>query len=80
MIAIIDYSAGNLTSVERALRYIGFESCITNDITKIKASERIIFPGVGAAGSAMDSLIQLGIDRALKEAFSEGKPIHNPWA
>ncbi|MBW2179656.1 MAG: imidazole glycerol phosphate synthase subunit HisH [Deltaproteobacteria bacterium] len=75
MIAIIDYSAGNLTSVERALRYIGFESCITNDITKIKASERIIFPGVGAAGSAMDSLIQLGIDRALKEAFSEGKPI-----
>jgi len=75
MIAIIDYSAGNLTSVERALRYIGYESFITNDIAKIKAAERIIFPGVGAAGSAMDSLIQLGIDRALKEAFNEGKPI-----
>lgn len=75
MIAIIDYSAGNLTSVGRALRYIGYESCITNDIAKIKTAERIIFPGVGAAGSAMDSLIQLGIDRALKEAFNEGKPI-----
>jgi len=75
MIAIIDYSAGNLTSVQRALTYIGYESCITNDRGKIKTSERIIFPGVGAAGSAMGSLIQLGIDRALKDAFNEGKPI-----
>lgn len=75
MIAIIDYSAGNLTSVERALAYIGYKSCITNDLVTIKTSERIIFPGVGAAGSAMDSLIQMGIDRALKDAFNEGKPM-----
>jgi glutamine amidotransferase len=75
MIAIIDYSAGNLTSVARALAYIGYDSCITNDITKIKNSERIIFPGVGAAGSAMASLVQMGIDRALKDAFNEGKPM-----
>lgn len=75
MIAIIDYSAGNLTSVQRALGSIGYEGCITNDIEEIRTSERIIFPGVGAAGSAMDSLIQLGIDQALQYAFDEGKPI-----
>ncbi len=75
MIAIIDYSAGNLTSVARALAYIGYESCITNDIAKIKTAERIIFPGVGAAGSAMNSLVQTGIDHVLKGAFNEGKPI-----
>jgi glutamine amidotransferase len=75
MISIIDYSAGNLTSVARALKHIGYESTITSDIAKIKTSERIVFPGVGAAGSAMDSLIQTGMDQALKEAFDEGKPI-----
>jgi len=75
MIAIIDYSAGNLTSVERALAHIGYDSCITNDLDKIKASDRIIFPGVGAAGSAMGSLVQMGLDRALAEAFNTGKPM-----
>jgi len=75
MITIVDYSAGNLTSVERALKFIGYNSCITDDTSKIKASERVIFPGVGAAGSAMNSLVQMGIDKAIKEAFEEGKPI-----
>jgi imidazole glycerol-phosphate synthase subunit HisH len=75
MIAIIDYDAGNLTSVARALSHIGVENIITNDIRKIEVAERIVFPGVGAAGSAMESLKRLGLDKALREAFDRGKPI-----
>jgi len=74
-IAIIDYDAGNLTSVARAVTHIGFECIVTNDINVIEKSERIIFPGVGAAGSAMESIKRLGIDIAIKEAFSSGKPV-----
>ncbi len=49
MIAIIDYEAGNLTSVQRALNFLGQESVITSDFSKVMGAERIIFPGVGAA-------------------------------
>lgn len=75
MIAIIDYNAGNLTSVERAVSYIGFPCMVTNTIEKIAEAERIIFPGVGAAGSAMGSLNQMRLDTAIREAFTMGKPI-----
>ncbi len=75
MIAIIDYDAGNLTSVARAVHHIGFECIVTNDISEITKAERIIFPGVGAAGSAMNSLKRLGLDTAIKQAFLSGKPI-----
>jgi imidazole glycerol-phosphate synthase subunit HisH len=75
MIAIIDYDAGNLTSVSRALSHIGVENIVTNDIRKIEQAERIIFPGVGAAGAAMESLNRLGLDKALKKVFGQGKPI-----
>jgi len=75
MIAIIDYDAGNLTSVARALSHIGVENTVTNDIRKIERAERIVFPGVGAAGSAMQSLKRLGLDKALRDAFARGKPI-----
>jgi len=75
MIAIIDYDAGNLTSVARAVSYLGFQRIVTNAIEKIAAAERLIFPGVGAAGSAMDSLQRLGLDKAIKDAFAAGKPI-----
>ncbi len=75
MIAIIDYDAGNLTSVSRALSHINVENVITNDIELIKSAERIIFPGVGAAGSAMRSLIRLGLDDVLKQVVKNGKPI-----
>ena len=53
MIAIIDYSAGNLTSVARALAHLGKKFNITNDPKVIEDAEQVIFPGVGAAGSAM---------------------------
>ena len=54
MIAIIDYGAGNLTSVARALEHIGVTCKITDKHEEILSSERIIFPGVGAAGKAME--------------------------
>jgi glutamine amidotransferase len=75
MIAIIDYDAGNLASVYRAVSHLGFSCAITKDITAIESAERIIFPGVGAAGAAMESLRRIGLDAVIKEAFSGGKPI-----
>ncbi|HNU74152.1 MAG TPA: imidazole glycerol phosphate synthase subunit HisH, partial [Deltaproteobacteria bacterium] len=56
MIAIIDYRAGNLRSVERALRHLGVECRITARIDEIREAERVIFPGVGAAGKAMETI------------------------
>ena len=74
MIAIIDYKAGNLRSVERALKKLGFDCRITLDREEILASERVIFPGVGAAGKAMADLRHLGLDGVLKQVFENGKP------
>ncbi|MEZ4550100.1 MAG: imidazole glycerol phosphate synthase subunit HisH [Desulfobacterales bacterium] len=75
MIAVIDYDAGNLTSVSRALTHIRVENVVTNDADVIAATERIIFPGVGAAGSAMKSLVRLGLDQVIRQAVAEGKPV-----
>ena len=75
MIAIIDYKAGNLTSVQRALNFLGQESVITNDFSKVMEAERIIFPGVGAAGKAMSDLKRLKLDQALVDSHGTGKPI-----
>lgn len=75
MIAIIDYKAGNLTSVARAVTHLGFACVVTHDISTIRRAQRIIFPGVGAAGAAMSSLKQLGLDEVLAEQTAAGKPI-----
>lgn len=75
MIAIIDYEAGNLTSVQRALSFLGQESVITSDFSKVMEAERIIFPGVGAAGKAMSDLKRLKLDQALVDSYGAGKPI-----
>lgn len=75
MIAIIDYEAGNLTSVARAVNYLGFKCVITNNTEEIKKADRIIFPGVGAAGSAMESIKRLSLDAAIKDALLSGRPI-----
>ena len=75
MIAIIDYNAGNLTSVKRALDFLGQKSVITSDFSTVVNAERIIFPGVGAAGRAISDLRQRKLDRAILEAFNCGKPI-----
>lgn len=75
MIAIIDYDAGNLASVARAVSHLGHVNVITRNVDEIRSADRIIFPGVGAAGSAMTSLKRLGIDVVLHEVFNQGKPI-----
>ncbi len=75
MIAVIDYRAGNLKSVERALRYLGRQCVITGDVDVIRGSDKIIFPGVGAAGKAMENLKELGLGSVLKEQKALGKPI-----
>lgn len=61
MIAIIDYGAGNLFSVQNALDYLGFENKITSDKGEIIAADRLILPGVGAFGDAMDKLNKSGL-------------------
>lgn len=75
MIAIIDYKAGNLTSVKRALDFLGQDSVITSDYSTIVEAERIIFPGVGAAGKAVADLKNQKLDLALKEAIKDRKPV-----
>jgi glutamine amidotransferase len=75
MIAIIDYDAGNLASVERAVRHLNINCKVTRSLNDLNKAKRIIFPGVGAAGSAMESLRQLGLDVAIRQAFEAGKPI-----
>jgi len=75
VIAIIDYEAGNLTSVARAVGHLGAPCLVTQDLEAIAGAERVIFPGVGAAGSAMASLKRLKLDQALRQAVTSGKPV-----
>ena len=74
MTAIIDYRAGNLTSVRNALAAIGAEASVTNDPVVIRAADHVIFPGVGAAKSAMENLASLGLVDTVREAAASGKP------
>lgn len=75
MITIVDYKAGNLTSVKRGLEYLGLKNQISADPEIIRQAERVIFPGVGQAGAAMSALKEHGLDSALKAAFQRGTPI-----
>ena len=75
MITIVDYKAGNLTSVKRALDYLRIESRISGDPDVVRRSDRIIFPGVGHARSAMKVIRTRGLDTALIDAFYYGVPI-----
>lgn len=75
MIAIVDYGGGNLTSVARAVSHLGFTPLITGDGDRIRSADRIIFPGVGAAGSAMAAMVRDGIDLAMIDAFGAGIPM-----
>ena len=74
MIAIIDYKAGNLTSVRLALDHIGARCEITSDPARVVSAERVIFPGVGAAGEAMRNLNELGLIDPIREVVAAGKP------
>ncbi len=72
---IIDYDAGNLRSVARACAEVGLAAKITADPHIVSGADRIIFPGVGAAPSAMKSLKREGLDVALIDAFRAGTPM-----
>ncbi len=75
MIGIVDYKAGNLTSVARALHSLSVPCQVTDDLEALGKCERIIFPGVGAAGEAMANLRQRGMDRFIREKVDEGVPV-----
>jgi glutamine amidotransferase len=75
LIAIIDYKAGNLTSVLRSLNALGVPGEMTQDPAVMARASRLIFPGVGAAGRAMTTLRELRLDQALIKAFHDGVPI-----
>lgn len=74
-VAIIDYDAGNLASVRRACAEVGVSATITRDPDALKHAERVIFPGVGAAGPAMRSISATGIEEALRAFLASGKPL-----
>ena len=75
MVVIIEYKAGNLKSVERALSHIGVPCTVTRNPDKILSADRIIFPGVGAAGSAIEDLKRDGTSEIITEAFNKKIPI-----
>ena len=74
MVSIIDYGAGNLMSVKKALDFIGAESEITADKDKIKNASHVILPGVGSFGDAMASMAERGLVDTVRKAALSGKP------
>ncbi len=74
MIAIIDYSAGNLRSVARALDFLGIENEITDSPEEVAAADAVIVPGVGQAASAMRNLEKAGLVEAIRKSIKNGKP------
>ena len=75
MLAILDYKAGNQTSVRRALEHLGIPCAITADPATLQSAHGIIFPGVGAAGQAMRALHPTGLDNLLRDAVKRGQPL-----
>jgi glutamine amidotransferase len=65
MIAIIKYNAGNITSVKNAVERLGFECIVTDDEQQIRNADKVIFPGVGEARSAMNHLIERKLDKLI---------------
>lgn len=74
MIAIIDYGAGNIKSVENAVRFLGDEPVLTSDPEIILSADKVILPGVGAFGDAMQRLGSYGLDRTIHQAVDSGRP------
>ena len=74
MIAIIDYNAGNLKSVEKALHFLGQECVVTRDFYEIEQADKVILPGVGAFGDAMGQLKKYELDKVIREVTQKGTP------
>lgn len=75
MIAIVDYGVGNLFSIQSSLTAIGCESLVTGKTEELAEADKIILPGVGAFGDAMDKLRHSGLDRVLIAQARAGKPL-----
>ncbi len=74
MIAIIDYGAGNIRSITKALEHVGAVVQVTDDPAVVARAQAVVLPGVGSGGSAMARMTQQGLDDAIREATSRGKP------
>lgn len=75
MIAIVDYDAGNLKSVEKAFQFLGQESIVTRDRSEILSADKVILPGVGAFGVAMEHLKKYELDKVMKEVAEKQTPL-----
>ncbi len=75
MIAIVDYDAGNLKSVQKAVQYLGRDAIITRDEKEILSADHVILPGVGAYGDAMERLREYRLDEILKKVADSGTPL-----
>ena len=74
MIAMIDYDAGNVKSVEKALLYLGQDVVVTADRETILGADKVILPGVGAFADAMENLKKTGLDKVIKEVVEKNIP------
>ncbi len=74
MIAIIDYGAGNIHSIEKALQYIGATVQVTDDPAVVAVARAVVLPGVGSGGAAMARMVERGLDDAIRQATQQGKP------
>ena len=74
MIAVIDYDAGNIRNVEKALQFLGCEPCVTRDPEKLQQAQAAILPGVGAFGDAMESLNRFHLTQAIRDFVRSGRP------
>ncbi|MBR6485157.1 MAG: imidazole glycerol phosphate synthase subunit HisH [Lachnospiraceae bacterium] len=74
MVAVIDYDAGNIKSVEKAVQYLGYDVTVTRDRDEILKSDRVILPGVGAFGAAMDRIRGYGLESVINEVVYKGTP------
>ena len=74
MVAILDYDAGNLKSVKKALEWLGEEAVITRDFHTVQQADRVILPGVGSFGTAMDQIKKYELHKVISEVIRAGVP------
>ena len=74
MIAILDYDAGNIKSVEKAFRILGEDTVLTRDFSVIEKADRVVLPGVGSFADAMNHLKSYELDKAIKDYVATGRP------
>lgn len=74
MIAVIDYGMGNLRSVQKALEFVGQEAVVTDDLKVMEKADKLLLPGVGAFGDAINTIRQRGIDKVIYDGVKKDKP------